>query len=70
MFSFVRHMSFERAIDYGDPGYQALNWIVQQWNGEIWWVNVVSAAIFTWGLARLCQNQPMPLLAVLVACLV
>ena len=67
MFSFVRHMSFERAIDYGDPGYQALNWIVQQWNGEIWWVNLVSAAIFAWGLTRLCQNQPLPLLAVVVA---
>ena len=67
MFSFVRHMSFERAIDFGDPGYQALNWVVQQWNGEIWWVNLFSAAIFAWGLTRLCQNQPLPMLAVLVA---
>jgi len=67
MFGFVEHMSFERALDYGDPGYQALNWIVQQWNGEIWWVNLFSAAIFAWGLTRLCQNQPLPLLAVLVA---
>ena len=67
MFSFVAHMSFERALEFGDPGYQAINWIVQQWNGEIWWVNLFSAAIFAWGLARLCQNQPLPLLAVLVA---
>ena len=67
MFAFVRHMSLERALDFGDPGYQFLNWIVQQWNGEIWWVNLFSAAIFAWGLTRLCQNQPMPMLAVLVA---
>ena len=67
MFGFVEHMSFERALKYGDPGYQALNWIVQQWKGEIWWVNLFSAAIFAWGLTRLCQNQPLPLLAVLVA---
>ena len=67
MFSFVAHMSFERALEFGDPGYQAINWIVQQWNGEIWWVNLFSAAIFARGLARLCQNQPLPLLAVLVA---
>ena len=67
MFGFVRYMSFERAVQFGDPGYQALNWLVQQWNGEIWWVNTVSAAIFAWGLARLCQIQPKPLLAVLVA---
>lgn len=67
MFRFVEHMSFERALDFGDPGYQAINWIAQQWNGEIWWVNLFGAAIFAWGLTRLCQNQPLPLLAVLVA---
>ncbi len=67
MFGFVRHMSFNQAIDFGDPGYQALNWLVQQWDGEIWWVNTVSAGIFAWGLTRLCQIQPKPLLAVLVA---
>ena len=67
MFRFVEHMSFDRAMNYGDPGYQALNWIVQQWDGEIWWVNLFSASVFAWGLARLCQNQPIPLFAVLVA---
>jgi len=67
MFRFVDYMSLNRALDYGDPGYQFINWMVQQWNGEIWWVNLISAAIFVWGLFRLCQNQPLPLLAVLVA---
>ena len=67
IFAFVRHMSFESAVGFGDPGYQALNWLVQQWDGEIWWVNTVGAGIFAWGLTRLCQNQPRPLLAVLVA---
>lgn len=67
MFGFVRNISFERALNYGDPGYQALNWLVQEWDGDIWWVNSVSAAIFAWGLLRLSQNQPRPLLAVLVA---
>jgi len=67
MFDFVEHLSLERALDFGDPGYQAINWIVQQWNGEIWWVNLFSAVIFVWGLTRLCENQPLPLLAVLVA---
>ncbi len=67
IFAFVRRMTFERAISYGDPGYQALNWLVQQMNGDIWWVNTVSAVIFAWGLTRLAQNQPRPMLAVLVA---
>ena len=67
MFSFVQFKSLESALKFGDPGYQFLNWIVHQLNGELWLVNLFSAAIFAWGLARLCQNQPMPLLAVLVA---
>lgn len=67
MFAFVRHASLERSLQIGDPGYQFINWTVQQWNGEIWWVNLVCAAIFVWGLTRLCLNQPMPLLAVVVA---
>lgn len=67
MFGFVRHMSLEQAVKFGDPGYQFLNWIVQQWGGKIWWVNLVSATIFVWGLVRLSQNQPMPVLAALIA---
>lgn len=67
MFWFVRHMSLERALDFGDPGYQFINWATQRWNGEIWWVNLFGAAVFMWGLTRLCQNQPLPILAALVA---
>ena len=67
MFAFVEHVSLDRALEIGDPGYQFLNWSVQQLNGEIWWVNLVCAAIFIWGLTRLCLIQPKPLLAVLVA---
>lgn len=67
MFSYTKHISLSRALDVGDPGYQFLNWTVQQWNGEIWWVNLACAIIFVWGLARLCLIQPKPLLAVVVA---
>ena len=67
IFASVRHVSLERALSLGDPGYQFINWTFQQWNGDIWLVNLVCAAIFVWGLTRLCLNQPMPLLAVLTA---
>ena len=67
MFRYVKHLSLSRALDVGDPGYQFINWVVQQWGGEIWWVNLICAIIFIWGLARLCLIQPMPLLAVVVA---
>ena len=67
MFGYVKHVSLDRALDIGDPGYQFINWTVQQWGGEIWWVNLACAAIFVWGLGRLCLIQPKPLLAVVVA---
>ncbi len=50
-----------------DPGYQFLNWAAIQLGVGIWFVNLICAAIFTWGLARLVSNQPFPWLAILVA---
>ena len=67
IFSFAGHMDFWRVVGIGDPGYQALNWLVQLLGGEIYWVNLICAALFTWGLYRLARVQPNPWLAVLVA---
>jgi hypothetical protein len=66
MFAFVRHLSLDSALRFGDPGYQLINWMVQQWDGEIWWVNLFCGALFMWGLVRLAQTQPIPILAILV----
>ena len=55
------------ALERGDPGYQFVNWLVGQWDGKMWHVNLICGAIFAWGLARLCQRQPAPMLAALVA---
>jgi hypothetical protein len=67
IFSRVAYLDLGRAMKIGDPAYQAVNWIVQQWGGEVYWVNFVCAALFTWGLFRLARVQPYPWLAVLVA---
>lgn len=67
IFAFAGHVDFWRAIELGDPAFQALNWVVQWLGGEIVWVNVVCALLFTWGLFRLARLQPDPWLAVLVA---
>jgi hypothetical protein len=67
IFSYAGHVGFARAIDIGDPAYQALNWTVQWLGGEVVWVNVVCAALFSWGLFRLARTQPYPWLAILVA---
>ena len=67
IFSYAGYADFDRVIEIGDPGFQALNWLVQQLGGEIVWVNAVCALLFTWGLFRLARLQPDPWLAILVA---
>lgn len=56
-----------KALDRGDPGYQFINWAVGTLGGEMWQVNLICAAIFAWGLVRLCRQEPSPVLAALVA---
>lgn len=67
IFERVRPLDLMRAISIGDPGYQALNWVVGQLHGEIVIVNLFCAAVFTLGLFRLARLQPDPWLAVLIA---
>lgn len=59
--------TLERAVERGDPAYQALNWIVARAGFEQWVVNLICGAIFTWGLARFVRAQPAPMAALLVA---
>jgi hypothetical protein len=67
MFSFAGRVGLGSALEFGDPGYQFLNWAVQNAGWQIWVVNLVCGAIFTWGLFRFCRIQPEPWLAALVA---
>lgn len=67
MFRYVGHVDLGRALEVGDPGYQFLNWTVQQIGGEIWLVNLICGAVFSWGLFRFAEKQPDPWLAFLVA---
>lgn len=67
MFSFAGYSDLARALAIGDPGYQLLNWTVQQVGGELWVVNLACGSIFTWGLYQLAKVQPDAWLAILVA---
>jgi len=67
MFSYAGYADWGRVLTLGDPGYQTLNWLVQNAGLDIWVVNLVCAIIFTWGLLRLARTQPLPWLAVVVA---
>lgn len=67
IFSYAGRQDLAGALAIGDPGYQLVNWLVHRAGGEIVWVNVFSALLFTWGLFRLARLQPDPWLAILVA---
>jgi hypothetical protein len=66
-FSFMDRVSLGRALAYGDPSYQFINWCVQRLGFKVWLVNLVCGAIFAWGLFRFCKAQPKPWLAAAVA---
>jgi hypothetical protein len=63
----VHDISLASAMRRGDPGYQFLNWMVINSGGDIWMVNLAAAAVFCWGLYRLCSIQPSPWLAFAIA---
>ncbi len=50
-----------------DPGYGLLNVAAGQMGLGIWAVNLVCAALFTWGLVRFARRQPNPWLVMVVS---
>jgi hypothetical protein len=62
-----RHQELGSALGMTDPGYAALNWLGTSLGLRIWFVNIVCAAIFSWGLLKFARQQPNPWLAVAVA---
>lgn len=67
MYDAARELSFQEIIRYSDPGYMALNGIANWLHIEIWFVNLICAAIFVWGLTRFAAGEPNPWLAIAVA---
>lgn len=60
-------LGLEEVIAWGDPGYNALNWLFASYSWGIYGVNLVSAAIFSAGLVWFCRAQPRPWLALCLA---
>ncbi|MCV2361777.1 EpsG family protein, partial [Paucibacter sp. TC2R-5] len=54
--------------DSGDPAYALLNWLGANIWGDVYFVNIVCATLFTWGLITFCRHQPRPWLAIVLAC--
>jgi hypothetical protein len=50
-----------------EPGYVLAVWLAIQLGAGLWFVNLVMAIPFCWGLIQLCRQQPNPWLSLLVA---
>jgi hypothetical protein len=66
IFERLPHLDFGRALTATDPAYAAVNLLAAKMGLDLWAVNLACAAIFTFGLLRLCRDQPNPVLAVLI----
>jgi hypothetical protein len=66
-FRYVSRASFKTAVEYGDPGYYTLNWLVAKGGGDIYWLNAVCCVIVMAGVGVFCRAQPRPWLALSVA---
>lgn len=67
MFEDLRYADLGVSMASGDPGYGVANWLSHKLGQDIWLVNLICGAIFSWGLFKFAQRQPNPWLAVLVA---
>jgi hypothetical protein len=66
IFNSIKLEPFGDVITMPDPGYTLLNWVAAQIGATMWFVNLVCAAIFAWGLGKFVKHEPNPWLAVLV----
>lgn len=56
-----------RIIVASDPAYEMLNLLSSRYNLDVYFVNIVSAIFFSWGLIAFCRRQTRPWLALTVA---
>ncbi|MEK9719977.1 MAG: EpsG family protein, partial [Quisquiliibacterium sp.] len=52
---------------WNDPGYRLLEWLSLRLDWDIYGVNLMAAALFSYGLVVFCRHLPRPWLALAVA---
>ncbi len=65
--AYLRGEKLHPDILKSDPAYALLNWIGANVGGGVYFVNLVCASIFCYGLIVFCRALPRPWLALLVA---
>lgn len=63
----ISRMPLIDTLSYGDAAYSFVNWAVSRAGGQIWHVNLICAAIFSYGLIKFCSILPRPALALAVS---
>lgn len=67
IFNNIRRRGFVDAVTQTDAAYGFLNWLAAEQGWGIWFPNLISAIVFTWGLIALARQQPNPALALVVS---
>lgn len=63
----VAGQPFYRILALKDPGYEAVNWVAANFGFEVWFVNLVAAAVFIFGLIQFVRALPDPRIALAVS---
>ncbi len=66
-FDRVKYLPFGEALEFGDPAYYGVMWLVSRLDLSVHWSNLVMAIIVLTGVFRFARAQPMPWVALLVA---
>jgi hypothetical protein len=64
---YARYLDVYAALEFEDPAYSLLNLLASRQDWGIAGVNLVSALLFSIGLAVFCRNLPRPWLALAIA---
>lgn len=63
----IQGLSFLQIFAFKAPGYQVVNWVSYQVGTGLWGVNLLMAAMFSWGLIRFVRRLPDPRVALVAA---
>lgn len=67
MFNIISTRDIGTALRFTDPAYGLLNYIAASLNYDIWFVNLICAILFFFGLHNFCKNTKNYWIALLVA---
>jgi hypothetical protein len=63
MYRAIAGLPLNEALSYTELGYAALNWLLAQMDGGMYWVNFIAAVFFVSGIIRFAKTTPNPWLA-------